>query len=118
MTATFESMSAEVLRAVWSADDALAYDDLCTQVAPGWKPVDVASALTNFKRRALVVFVDGDAGVLVGPALDAEDAARRAYGELSGRVTCRVCGCSDGWACSEGCAWAEPGLCTSCVEEA
>ena len=28
MTATFESMSAEVLRAVWSAGDALAYDDL------------------------------------------------------------------------------------------
>lgn len=52
-----------------------------------------------------------------GPALDAEDAARREYGRLSGAVTCRVCGCSDNWACDGGCWWAGDDLCTSCVDQ-
>lgn len=31
---------------------------------------------------------------------------------------CRACGCSEQDACPTGCGWAEPDLCTSCVEGA
>lgn len=31
---------------------------------------------------------------------------------------CRICGCSERNPCDEPCAWAEPGLCTNCVDEA
>jgi hypothetical protein len=31
-------------------------------------------------------------------------------------VTCRGCGCTDTNPCPTGCAWAEPGVCTNCVE--
>jgi len=29
---------------------------------------------------------------------------------------CRVCGCTDDWACPEGCWWVEEDLCSACVE--
>jgi len=31
---------------------------------------------------------------------------------------CRACGCTDERACSEGCSWAEPDLCSSCAAKA
>lgn len=31
--------------------------------------------------------------------------------------TCRVCGCTDDAACPGGCSWAEPGLCSNCVDK-
>lgn len=31
--------------------------------------------------------------------------------------TCRVCGCTDDNACPGGCSWAEPGLCSACVDK-
>lgn len=31
---------------------------------------------------------------------------------------CRVCGCSQEDGCAIGCGWAEPDLCTACIEEA
>lgn len=30
-------------------------------------------------------------------------------------ATCRVCGCTEEFACDRGCEWVEPGLCTSCA---
>jgi hypothetical protein len=32
-------------------------------------------------------------------------------------AVCRVCGCTEEEACEGGCAWAEPDLCTACVEK-
>jgi hypothetical protein len=31
---------------------------------------------------------------------------------------CEICGCTDDAACSGGCYWLEPGLCSRCGEEA
>lgn len=31
------------------------------------------------------------------------------------RKTCRVCGCTEEFACDDGCSWAMPGLCTTCA---
>lgn len=33
------------------------------------------------------------------------------------RPTCRECGCSETLACPGGCGWAEPDLCTACVQD-
>jgi len=35
--------------------------------------------------------------------------------EAEGRV-CRICGCTDGFGCLEGCSWVEEDLCSSCVD--
>lgn len=37
----------------------------------------------------------------------------------NGARQCSQCGCTDGFACPEGCAWAtiEPPVCTACVDE-
>ena len=113
---TPDALTATLLRAVWHHGP-LAFDDLCTQVVPGETPLAVASALTPLKRQQLVEYMDADRGVVVGPSLDAEDAARQHYAQLRGCRACRVCGCSDDWACPGGCAWAGPDLCTHCMEE-
>lgn len=34
-----------------------------------------------------------------------------------GARACRVCGCTDLWACDDGCFWVEPDLCSSCEGE-
>lgn len=30
---------------------------------------------------------------------------------------CRVCGCTDDWACEGGCSWVEEDLCSACVNK-
>jgi hypothetical protein len=40
--------------------------------------------------------------------------ARVVSNGLQGRRPCRVCGCWELQACDNGCAWAEPDLCTEC----
>lgn len=30
---------------------------------------------------------------------------------------CRVCGCTEHFACPEGCSWVEPDLCSECAQE-
>jgi hypothetical protein len=58
-------------------------------------------------------------------ALQAEIEALRARVELlegvlsdAGIRYCRVCGCTDDYACDEGCEWAEEDLCSACVAKA
>ncbi len=34
-----------------------------------------------------------------------------------GEMECRVCGCTLYHACSGGCWWVEPGLCSNCTDE-
>lgn len=41
---------------------------------------------------------------------------RSAYAKLIREVPCRVCGCSDSWACDEGCWWVDTDLCSGCAE--
>lgn len=51
------------------------------------------------------------------PTLESiERMARILHAEITGETPCEVCGCTDSWGCDEGCAWAEPGLCTACHE--
>lgn len=38
------------------------------------------------------------------------------YFQLTGRGVCMICGCTDDRACPGGCHWAEPNLCSACVE--
>lgn len=33
-----------------------------------------------------------------------------------GLVACRICGCTQDRACSSGCSWAEPDLCSTCYD--
>ena len=43
--------------------------------------------------------------------------SKRVYDTCVDRVeTCRVCGCTEHEACPGGCTWAEPGLCSECVD--
>lgn len=49
--------------------------------------------------------------VVIGEAVD----TLRAFDELLGAEACRVCGCTDGFACGNGCSWTFPGLCSNCA---
>ena len=40
----------------------------------------------------------------------------RAFDEACGADACGICGCTDGFACPEGCHWAAPGLCSHCAD--
>jgi hypothetical protein len=45
-----------------------------------------------------------------------EGALRRFHEEdITKAPVCRVCGCSDFFACKGGCSWVEPDLCSSCA---
>lgn len=37
--------------------------------------------------------------------------------ELVDEPRCRECGCSDSFACPQGCGWAQPDLCSVCAVE-
>lgn len=52
---------------------------------------------------------------LLIPNPDKAEADRQARIAAGEEEVCRVCGCSDTKACPDGCMWAEPGLCSSCV---
>ncbi len=59
-------------------------------------------------------FIERHAG-LHGVNPDREHVARRYRATVLGLRACRACGCTDDWACDEGCSWAEPDLCSGCT---
>lgn len=50
----------------------------------------------------------------VSPEAWLDEAGQHRVPSIIGPI-CRECGCSECDACVEGCAWAEPDLCTACV---
>lgn len=51
---------------------------------------------------------------------EAERRDRVAHAVATGQIACVACGCTEDWACEEGCAWvsdADPPLCTACAEK-
>jgi hypothetical protein len=106
----------EVLRLVWDIGQLAAEDLYELTGGDGGSRDDIQADLAALCAAGViesVQLVEGETDY--GPTLDQEAAARRLYGQLSGAVACRVCGCSDDWACDEGCDWAEPDLCSACV---
>lgn len=57
-------------------------------------------------------------GVALPPAMTLRLLAYVGLFEQQFGEACRVCGCTDQFGCFEGCGWARPGLCTSCVGQA
>lgn len=49
----------------------------------------------------------------------AEERASLAYLgiDLGDEPACRECGCTDSFACPQGCGWAQPDLCSVCAAE-
>lgn len=43
--------------------------------------------------------------------------ARKLYAHLTGQMACRTCGCTNDWACEDGCWWVQADLCSSCLGE-
>lgn len=72
--------------------------------------------ILHLKGAGLVTLADVPVAgqAVIGPELDAEEAAKREYARLIGARSCRVCGCSAAWGCAEGCCWAGPDLCSAC----
>lgn len=74
--------------------------------APEWQ---VWAALEGLTRSGLAIHE----GRAYHAGMD-EDAARRAYGRLSGERACATCGCTERWACPEGCWWTADHQCSTC----
>lgn len=93
----------ELLAAWWAQEQAIDPFDgsLLARAA------DAADILLIEKLRVLMV------EAVPRSALDAIDGEPRLPAMLG--PVCRECGCSQNDACPEGCAWAEPDLCTACV---
>ena len=119
MTATTDTQRSEVLRRVWQTGP----HSFRALVAWGWmhglSMPTMSRLLTELSREGLI-FADASPAdslrPMFGPALDAENAARREYARLTGVQSCRICGCSDSWACDGGCSWAESDLCSACQD--
>jgi hypothetical protein len=98
------------------------------------RPSVVFDAHLEAEGSTVVVSLESASGVTVDldcvegctDAAFSEDLTRRvraaiwgsleAFGAVAARVrTCRACGCTDAMACSGGCAWVQPDLCSSCV---
>lgn len=41
----------------------------------------------------------------------------RAQDVANGSDQCRECGCTENFACPEGCSWAAPHLCSACADD-
>lgn len=121
MSFTPEQVRAELLLQIWQTGPRGIGALSRTGSRLGLSAVQVETELAHLCAAGLIqedrASVSGDWSPLTcyGPVLDAEDAARREYARLTGAQACRFCGCSDNWACPEGCFWLETDLCTSCA---
>lgn len=117
MSMTPEQWRAELLRDIWQFGPTSTRLLVIRGERSGRTAAQVEADLATLLAAGLI-HVDriGRGPECCGPALDAEDLARRAYARLSGAQACRGCGCSDNWPCPEGCFWVEDDLCTSCID--
>ncbi|MBZ9715341.1 hypothetical protein [Deinococcus multiflagellatus] len=72
-----------------------------TSLFQAWQAAGLITPLPNFPE-------------VLCPCAD-EHTLRAEYVRLSGARHCRICLCTDAWGCEEGCSWAGPDLCSSCV---
>ncbi|EYB68839.1 hypothetical protein DEIPH_ctg017orf0216 [Deinococcus phoenicis] len=114
---TPDQQRAELLRHIWECGPLGVAAVLRFGAELGMSAAEVDLRLAHLHTAGLIhVDQPGEHLEAWGPALDAEAAARTAYGHLSGYVACRVCGCTNNWPCDGGCWWAEDDLCTSCAD--
>ncbi|BDP44889.1 hypothetical protein DAETH_48580 (plasmid) [Deinococcus aetherius] len=117
MTATPSAhLRAALLAAIWQEGPLPAGPLLDLGERLGAQLPEVAVHLQVLLAAGLIFRDDSPVDPLYGPALDAEEAARRLHAQLAGVQACRVCGCSNTWACEGGCWWVRPDLCSSCAE--
>jgi hypothetical protein len=106
---------AAVLHRIWW-DGPLPLSDLRELVPDDASGSELAEHLLFLGHAGLIDIAEDPADPLFGPAAapGAEERARRGYAALLNLPTCRVCGCSDSWACEDGCWWLAEGVCSNC----
>lgn len=74
----------------------------------GWAAADLEGA----------ILLEDAIRTWIPQALDQNDQPVRPDLSVFGIATCHECGCTDRCGCQDGCSWAEPDLCSSCVDRA
>jgi len=107
---------ATILHAIWTQGP-LSMEQIM-EITPELTRLERVNALLTLNRHQVIDQDDSGVDPLYTELPEREPEARALYVIWSGLRACRVCGCTDDWACDGECEWVGVDLCSECVGKA